>query len=114
EAADETSGEDRPRKRRRRGGRRRGKRKREDEVSVTAESTPPAATRGTDDEPEEEEDAESVGEDSLSRDEKYRSVPTWEEAIGYLVRREQKKSGNGGRSGSGSRRGRRGSGQRRG
>jgi ribonuclease E len=109
EAADEeATDEERPRKRRRRGGRRRGRRKQEEQ---TAEGRIQDADEAATAETEEEDD--EADEEAASRQDKYRSVPTWEEAISYLVRREPKKSAGVGKSSSGSRRGRRGSSKRR-
>lgn len=103
--------EDQPKKRRRRrGGRRRGRRKAGDDPSLSDSS---AAESTADDHLEPV--AEQIDPPAKkSTEDKYRSVPTWEDAISYLVRAEPKKSANGEKSGSGSRRGsRRGSGRRR-
>jgi hypothetical protein len=106
----ESTGEELPRKRRRRGGRRRGQGKRIEERKP--DRTDDGDETETSEAEQDEEASDAEGGESVSRQDKYRSIPTWEEAISYLVRREQKKPTNGGKSASGSRRGRRGSGRR--
>ena len=108
---DEPDQEQPAKRRRRRGGSRRGRRRTAEQSIGDNRSAEESLTSSERDEPKVSEKDSAV---NRPKEGKYRSVPTWEEAIGYLVRAKPVKGDNGDSSGGNSRRGgRRGSGRRR-
>ncbi|MGD9854340.1 MAG: hypothetical protein AB7U20_05250 [Planctomycetaceae bacterium] len=113
EVGEESREEPRKRGRSRRRRRRPADRKASESVAAPDEPVEPEEVEARETRPVDSDEADR--DEGPDQERKYRNVPTWEEAIGYLVRPSGRRSGTEGGSSEGQRRGGRGrSGSRRG